>query len=611
VTIVYSNRRTWLASLVAVAAAALVACTGSQPLPLEPKAAAAAAEADAAGDIGPHRDGAPPRHTQPAQAVTLAFAGDMHFELQLAALLEHPEGALGPIRRALAGTDLSMVNLETSISHRGAPEAKELEVPGRRYHFRTSPAALRVLAAAGVDVATMANNHGADYGALGLRDTLRARRHSPLHVVGIGSNRRAAFTPYRVSIRGTGFAFFGADASFREGSSPVWAAGPGTAGLAAAHAARPRVLVDAVRAARLQGDVVVVYLHWGAELKGCPTVQQRITARALAEAGADIVVGSHAHVLLGSGWIADTYVDYGLGNFLWYSNQQPESGVLQLRVRGGRVIDDALVPATIRTDGRPLPLLGRPRAAAIADWRGLRACTGLKAQSASSREGSGSGHRASPTAYTATIRPIGPRLRDRMRYSHHPGCPVTLGELRYLQMSYLGFDGAVHTGEMVVHERYAAAVVGVFHRLYDARWPIRRMRLVDDFRGDDERSMAANNTSGYNCRRVAGTDNWSAHAYGAAIDINPFQNPYLAQAGTHEPPATRFTTIDRSGNAPVPLGAIREGDVVVRAFTGIGWDWGGHWSTAKDFQHFTDETVPGRARYGVRSMARAEQVTRR
>ena len=101
----------------------------------------------------------------------------------------------------------------------------------------------------------MANNHAADYGPLGLQDTLQALRDSPIPVVGVGADQQAAFTPYRVSVRGTTFAFFGADASFREGASSVWAAGPRNAGLAAAHAPRPRVLLDAVRAAGRRGDV--------------------------------------------------------------------------------------------------------------------------------------------------------------------------------------------------------------------------------------------------------------------------------------------------------------------------------------------------------------------
>ena len=99
---------------------------------------------------------------------------------------------------------------------------------------------------------------------------------------------------------------------------------------------------------------------------------------------------------------------------------------------------------------------------------------------------------------------------------------------------------------------------------------------------------AANNTSGYNCRRVAGTDAWSAHARGAAIDINPVQNPYVTGSSIHPPAGARFATIDRfRADRRGPMGAIRAGDVVVRAFDGIGWDWGGDWSTSPDYQHFS------------------------
>jgi hypothetical protein len=186
------------------------------------------------------------------------------------------------------------------------------------------------------------------------------------------------------------------------------------------------------------------------------------------------------------------------------------------------------------------------------------------------------------------VRPIGPVIRDRMRYSHAPGCPVPLRDLRYLRMSYLGFDGRTHTGEMVVHEQFAEAVTEVFGRLYDARWPVRRMQLIDVFQGDDNRSMAANNTSGYNCRRVAGTDRWSTHAFGGAIDVNPVQNPYVVGSSLQPAAGRRFAAIDRSpGAARSHPGAIRTGDVVVRAFARIGWEWGGDWSTSKDYQHFS------------------------
>ena len=217
--------------------------------------------------------------------VVLAFAGDMHFEAHLAGLLDEPRGALGPIAETLSAADLTMVNLESAITTRGEPEAKELEVPSRRYHFRTSPAALDVLAAAGIDLVTMANNHGADFGPIGLADTLRAIDNSPIPVIGIGRDQEAAFAPYRVSIRGTDLAFLAADGSMREGASNVWAAGPDNPGVAAAHSERPRALLAAVRSASATDDVVVVYLHWGAELQGCPTRQQRATARRAGRGG--------------------------------------------------------------------------------------------------------------------------------------------------------------------------------------------------------------------------------------------------------------------------------------------------------------------------------------
>jgi hypothetical protein len=309
-------------------------------------------------------------------AVVLAFAGDMHFEQHLAGLLGEPGGALGPITETLSAADLTMVNLESAITTRGVPEAKEREIPSQRYHFRTSPAALEVLAAAGIDLITMANNHGADFGPIGLEDTLAAIRTSPIPVIGIGRDQEEAFAPYRVSIRGTDIAFLAADGSMREGASTVWAAGPDNPGVAGAHSS-PSVLLAAVRTASTTDDVVVVFLHWGEELQGCPTDSQRVTASALAEAGADVIVGTHAHVQLGSGWLGDTYVNYGLGDFLWYHDRTPATGVLQVRIAGGAVVDDAWIAAEIQPDGRPVPLTGEAAASAEAQWRGLRDCTGL------------------------------------------------------------------------------------------------------------------------------------------------------------------------------------------------------------------------------------------
>ena len=190
-------------------------------------------------------------------------------------------------------------------------------------------------------------------------------------------------------------------------------------------------------------------------------------------------------------------------------------------------------------------------------------------------------------AYTADVGPVTARLEQRMRWSHRDGCPVGLADLRHLRLSYVGFGGSPRTGELVVHRDVARDVVSVFEQLYAARWPVARMRLVDAYRGDDDRSMAANNTSAYNCRQVAGSASWSEHAYGRAIDVNPVQNPYV-QAGSVDPPAGQpFADVDRSPGAEAGRGVVRAGDVVVRAFAEVGWEWGGDWTSSKDYQHFS------------------------
>ena len=127
----------------------------------------------------------------------------------------------------------------------------------------------------------------------------------------------------------------------------------------------------------------------------------------------------------------------------------------------------------------------------------------------------------------------------------------------------------------------------MFRRLYAVGWPIRRMRLVDHYRGDDGLSMSANNTSAYNCRRTTGGDRWSEHSYGRAIDINPIQNPYVKGSFVAPEEGRRYARIDRSADAPLIRGAVRSADFVVTAFAEVGWQWGGYWTNSKDYQHFS------------------------
>lgn len=173
--------------------------------------------------------------------------------------------------------------------------------------------------------------------------------------------------------------------------------------------------------------------------------------------------------------------------------------------------------------------------------------------------------------------------RDMVPHSWRPGCPVPLRDLRLVTLTYWGFDDRAHTGELVVHKDVAGDIEKIFKRLYDRRFPIKRMELVDVYKGDDFDSIEADNTSAFNCRRATGSSNWSNHAYGEAIDINPRENPYVTAGGdTAHANARKFTKRPMKGK-----GVINPGDKVVRAFQQVGWEWGGYWSGTKDYQHFS------------------------
>ena len=182
--------------------------------------------------------------------------------------------------------------------------------------------------------------------------------------------------------------------------------------------------------------------------------------------------------------------------------------------------------------------------------------------------------------YAGTVAPVD---AARLPASWRSGCPVGPENLRLLTLPFVGFDGGEHTGELVVHQDSADRIVGVFRTLFDARFPIERMELVDVYGADDDRSTMANNTSAFNCRPVTGGGGWSQHSYGRAIDINPVQNPYVYRDGhVLDPNAAPFT--DRNRTDP---GMIKPGDVVVSAFAAIGWGWGGNFNSIKDYQHFS------------------------
>ncbi|MCV2394154.1 M15 family metallopeptidase [Actinotalea sp. M2MS4P-6] len=182
----------------------------------------------------------------------------------------------------------------------------------------------------------------------------------------------------------------------------------------------------------------------------------------------------------------------------------------------------------------------------------------------------------------ASIIEIGPALAARMSSSWRPGCPVPLADLRYVRVPYLDPDGRTRVGELVVHADQAEAIAGVFLELWRIGYPIASMRLVDDFGGSDDASMAADNTSAFNCRPITGGTAWSEHAYGRALDLNPVENPYVR--GRHVAPDAGSAFVDRPDEPMV----LHAGDPVVEAFAAAGWLWGGEWTGGVlDYQHFS------------------------
>lgn len=159
-------------------------------------------------------------------------------------------------------------------------------------------------------------------------------------------------------------------------------------------------------------------------------------------------------------------------------------------------------------------------------------------------------------------------------------------DLRYIKMKYYNFEGSFHEGELIVHRKLADEVTQIFYELYKAKYPLESVRLVDDYGepGDDNLSMAANNTSAFNYRQVTGSKTLSRHSYGAAIDINPKLNPYID--GDRVAPENGAEYADRSMDF---AGKIDHDDLCYKLFTARGWTWGGDWKGDKDYQHFSKD----------------------
>lgn len=311
---------------------------------------------------------------RPPGTITLAFAGDVNFAERTAdRLAADPARVFGAAAPGLAAADLTMVNLETAIATGGEPEPKS-------FTFRAPPVALDALRTAGIDVASMANNHAADYGATGLAESLAAIRSSGFPVIGFGADHASAVAPYEASVAGVPVSVFAAS-QVPDRTLHVWTATATTPGIAAADDPQ---LVEAVRAAAQAGRTVIVFLHWGTEYVSCPDRDQQRLADQLAAAGATAVVGAHAHVLQGAGWRSDgSYVAYGLSNYLWwrsFGNEQDDNGVLTLTITDRRVVAADFAPAHLDATGVPVPATGAEAERIGQQWDRVRVCAGLAAE---------------------------------------------------------------------------------------------------------------------------------------------------------------------------------------------------------------------------------------
>lgn len=304
----------------------------------------------------------------PKEPVTIAFGGDIHFEKNLAVRLENETlTMLSPVADMMAEADLAVANLETTVTDRGET------APGKAYNFRTTPAAFDALRSSGIDVVSLANNHGVDFGPVGLQDTLDAASEKDFPLIGAGVDADAAYAPYVATINGQSIAVIGATQVLDSNLIPLWTATDTQPGLASAKEVER--LVQAVTEARAVHDTVVVYLHWGIEGDTCPAPRQLELSDALVDAGADIIVGGHAHRLQGGGFKEGAFVHYGLGNFVFYKYSGPsiESGVLKITIDGRNIESYEWVPATLSNG----VATATENPSALASWNNLRTCTDL------------------------------------------------------------------------------------------------------------------------------------------------------------------------------------------------------------------------------------------
>jgi poly-gamma-glutamate synthesis protein (capsule biosynthesis protein) len=189
-----------------------------------------------------------------------------------------------------------------------------------------------------------------------------------------------------------------------------------------------------------------------------------------------------------------------------------------------------------------------------------------------------------------SISPISLEIQKRMIMgnSWRVGCPVGLNDLRYLRLRYRDFRDVSCMGELIVHKDVAIEVLDIFESLYALKYPIHKMRLVSEYKGNDWQSIEADNTSAFNCRNATGSKKWSKHSYGKAIDLNPIENPYISRKGRISHKASlKYRKRVHKSTSHADKAVLLKDDKIVKIFKSYGWKWGGDWSSIKDYQHFS------------------------
>jgi hypothetical protein len=286
----------------------------------------------------------------------IGFAGDVNGVGRVAAYMSQGGNPLAGVQGLFEANDANIVNLETAVGSSGQAQVKQ-------YTFHSPPVLLSHLKASGVTVVNLANNHSLDFGPQGLLETISDARAAGLQVVGAGANSAAAFAPAVVDTPGGTVAFLG----FSQVVPSGWAATANSPSVASAY--DTSAVVDAVRSARARADYVVVMMHAGIELDQCPTPDQLSLVSTLVDAGADVVVGGHPHVLQGLTRVGGDVVDYSMGNFVFYDGAGPTAatGVLTVGLAPGRSESDTFSPAEMDSNGSPQLLSGPAAAAAVAN----------------------------------------------------------------------------------------------------------------------------------------------------------------------------------------------------------------------------------------------------